>query len=34
MALTVTTKIAGQPPVKETRTLEIYATPKKSKKHR
>lgn len=32
MALTVTTTIAGQAPVKETRTIEIFVKPKKSKK--
>lgn len=31
MSLTVTTRIAGQPPVKQTRTLEIFAKPAKSK---
>ncbi|MBS1895561.1 MAG: PD40 domain-containing protein [Actinobacteria bacterium] len=31
MSLTVTTRIAGQPPVKETRTLEIFAKHSKAK---
>jgi len=33
MSLTVTTTIAGQPPVKETRTIEIFKKPAKSKHH-